>query len=242
MLAMVREPAGAEATIGGMDIKVVGPFVEDLDILKDEWDTWLKKSTARVKSLLKKAEVDAAGIGNTAESRVDLFLKQIGDRKEVTQPNLASLMLLIREETKSILLTGDGHSGDVLAGLEHQGELDSKGAIHVNVLKIPHHGAEYNSNLEFYECVSADHYIFCGNGEHNNPDLRIVTLLFEANAKKRPSKKFQVWFNSSSKQAPVGKPRSHMNELEALVKKLVTKSGAKAAVHYLDASEVELGL
>lgn len=239
MLALVRDPAGAEAKVGGMSIKVIGPFAEDLDILKDEWNIWLGKEKERVETLLSKAEKDAAAIDNALTSQVDLFLKQLGNRDAVTPPNLASLMLLVEEGNKSILLTGDGHSGDVLAGLEHQGALDGNGAIHVDVLKIPHHGSENNSNREFYERVSADHYVFCGNGEHENPDLEIVQLLFDVNLEKRPQAKFQVWFNSSSKQAPAGKPKTHMKVLESLVKKLVTASAGKAVVSYLNGSSVE---
>ena len=79
-----------------------------------------------------------------------------------------------------MLLTGDGHGADVLRGLERARRLDRSGRIHVDVLKVPHHGSEHNLDPDFAARVTADHYVFCANGEHANPDLRILRALFDA--------------------------------------------------------------
>ena len=44
--------------------------------------------------------------------------------------------------------------------------------------------------------VIADHYIFCGNGKHENPDLAAVTLLLDTNRELRPNAAYKLWFNS----------------------------------------------
>ena len=49
--------------------------------------------------------------------------------------------------------------------------LDANGKLHVDVLKVPHHGAEFNMSTPFAQAVTADDYIFCGNGFATNPEF-----------------------------------------------------------------------
>jgi beta-lactamase superfamily II metal-dependent hydrolase len=72
-----------------------------------------------------------------------------------------------------VLLIGDGVSSAILDGLTHHGELDADSRIHVNVLKVQHHGATANVMQAFVEPVTADRYVFCGNGAHHNPELEV---------------------------------------------------------------------
>lgn len=136
---------------------------------------------------------------------------EIGRRTKVTEPNLASLMLLL-EETKvgggvtRAIMTGDGHHEDVLAGLEHHGLLADGKGLHVDLLKIQHHGSEHNLDRDFIKRITADHYVFCANGEHENPDLRIIEVLLksrlgeddELSLNPEADQSFTVWLNCSS--------------------------------------------
>ncbi len=100
----------------------------------------------------------------------------------MTVPNLASLMVLIEKGGKKVLLTGDGHSADILKGLEFHDKLNQNAGknLHVDILKVQHHGSEHNIDIEFCQRITADHYIFCGNGEHENPDLDAVRVILNS--------------------------------------------------------------
>jgi hypothetical protein len=41
--------------------------------------------------------------------------------------------------------------------------------MHVDILKGPHHGSNRNVERIFFKRITADHYVFSGNGEHGNP-------------------------------------------------------------------------
>ena len=41
-------------------------------------------------------------------------------------------------------------------------KFDAAGRIHVDVLKVQHHGATANVDDAFVRAVTADHYVFCG--------------------------------------------------------------------------------
>ena len=145
--------------------------------------------------------------------------------KGVTAANLASLMLLVEEGTASVLLTGDGVSQEILDGLAHHGKLDGNQRIHVNVLKVQHHGAAANVEAKFVKSVTADHYVFCGNGAHHNPEKEVVEAFAKArlvevdgSAPIGPPTPFKFWFTSSSETPSLTAPRKeHMKVIEDTV-------------------------
>ena len=102
--------------------------------------------------LRREAERDAEMMPISEGEMVLSFMRSLatalGERNLVTPPNLASIMLLADEGGKRLLLTGDGHSADIVKGLRLHGLLDGQGRLHVDVLKVQHHGAEFNIEHE----------------------------------------------------------------------------------------------
>ncbi|HJR63788.1 MAG TPA: MBL fold metallo-hydrolase [Gemmatimonadaceae bacterium] len=254
-LMMVRDTKRA-ITVGGMKLYVLAPFEDDLEKLRDEWNKWLREHKAVIADLRRRAREDVDRLG---VSELDLFIQglaldadDLGRRSGVTPPNLASLMLLAEEKGKRVLLTGDGHANEVLRGLEHYGKLAPGGGLHVDALKVPHHGAEFNTTPELSRRVTADHYVFCGNGSHHNPDLAVVNLYADSrlgSAQKRSpnpeaSRPFTFWFNSSSTNSDgEGTKRlAHFKKVEALAKKRAQNSGGQMKVKFIKKSFEELTL
>src|SRR5207247_786314 len=130
-----------------------------------------------------------------------LQAEELGRRENVTAPNLASLMVLVDEAGKTVLLTGDGHHQDILDGLKQLDKLNGDGTIHLNVLKVQHHGSENNLDENFCQRVTADHYVFCGNGAHANPNLTVVQTIVDS--RKNDQRNFKLWFNSRASVADV---------------------------------------
>jgi hypothetical protein len=54
------------------------------------------------------------------------------------------------------------------------------GSFHVDVLKVQHHGSDRNVTPEFFTRVTADHYVFSGNGQHGNPERNTLQMLADA--------------------------------------------------------------
>lgn len=211
-LAMVRpsKPVIRLKPGGSLEIRVLGPFEKDLEILRAYWKAWLQnpKNAKSVKGLddwLEKHDPGLAGVGLDVDD-------ELGHRDNVTEPNLASLMLLLEEKQPDgrvvrAIMTGDGHHEDILAGLEHHGRLAPGGGLHVDVLKVQHHGSEHNLDRDFVKRITADHYLLCGNGEHKNPDLRVLGVLLDSRlgsgADRSPNAeagdRFTVWISCSSR-------------------------------------------
>jgi beta-lactamase superfamily II metal-dependent hydrolase len=251
---MVIKTGAPAIKVGSIRLKLIGPFAQDLKNLRKEWNTWLDDNLKVVKGLRTRAAQDEKNMSTntlddvigpqlTAASvlgEVELALaKTLGERKKVTAPNLASLMFLAEENGQTILLTGDGHWADILKGLDDAKSFDASNHCHVDVLKVQHHGSEHNIEKEFCDRVTADHYVFCGNGQHENPDNDVLDVIFDrrmANDKD----KFKFWFNSSSKESHDANGRKHMKGVEAQVAKLITKSKGRLKVEYIKGSSMRI--
>lgn len=249
-LALVREGA-RPVRLGGMTFSVIGPFSRDLDALRGKWDTWLREHREQLANLRRRMARDAGRLasGDVASLNAPLALAagELGNRARVTVPNLASLMLHVKEGRRAMLLTGDGHAREILKGLEKTGKLDRDGRIHVDVLKVQHHGAEHNTDPAFLERVSADTYVFCGNGEHENPDLRVVRAVIDSRLgpgatgeRGRRAGPFALRFNSSSRSAPRARERGHMRQVEEIVGSAERDSGGRLSSAFLDDSSFTL--
>lgn len=141
----------------GLSFTVVGPLNPEVVALQKAHDEFLKKAAAK---------------GKKTEAALAAFT-------DTSVPNLSSVVVLAEAGKKRMLLTGDARGDKVLKGLELVGLLkdDGKSTMHVDVFKCPHHGSKRNNDRIFFRRVTADHYVFSGNGEHGNPARETLEML-----------------------------------------------------------------
>lgn len=254
---MMIDPAdpGPDLSLGSITLRVLGPFRKDLDKLRKEWNDWLEKHQAIVKTIRDEARRDRGDLGaSDLDAVFDPMLqaadtlgaleiataKKLGRRSRVTTPNLASLMFLVQEDDgRTLLLTGDGHADDILNGLDHHGAFDAAGRLHVTILKVQHHGAEHNLHRAFCDAITADQYVFCGNGEHQNPDLDVLQLIYDRRMA-NDQRKFRFWFNSTSTLSSANDGRDHMAKVEKLVSKLARSSSGRLTNKFITGSSMRI--
>jgi hypothetical protein len=248
------QPAqGEKVTLGSLKIAVLGPSDDDIARLRASWQQWLALNDKALKKLQAEMLADESRLGTLSPRIVanPMLDAALGDGLgDVTEANLASIMLLVEEGTSTVLLTGDGVSQEIIDGLAHHGKLDAGGRIHVNVLKVQHHGAEANTTKDFVKRVTADHYVFCGDGNHTNPEKTVV----EAYAKARlvgidgggplgPPTPFKFWFTTSgdTPDTTKGKPRQkHMKKIEDAVQVLRQGNEARMSAEFLTSGQFEI--
>lgn len=240
-LMLVRD-SKEPVMVGGMKVFIIGPHGKDLVVLRQKWNAWLEANKDALAQIEAKAKLDGSNLGRNEVARITAAMlaqaEQFGNRSNVTAPNLASLMLLVEENDKTIMLTGDGHADDILKGLEHYGKLDQDGRIRVDVLKVQHHGAANNIDADFCKAVKAKHYVFCGNGEFTNPELPVIELIFKSRSSDGDN--FKFWFNSSSKVADSDDNKKYMKSVEKLVRKLASTSGGRMKFFFVKGSKFNL--
>lgn len=155
-----------------LELTIVGPTQLNLNELENEWIDWLN---AQENSILSN----------------DPFVMANSD---ASVPNLSSIMFLAKVDNRTMLFTGDGRSDHLLNGLRKIGLLNSQGQMHVNVLKLPHHGSNRNLTRTFFRKVTADIYIASANGRDGNPDL--ATLIWIVEAAKKQHRQVEIVFTN----------------------------------------------
>jgi hypothetical protein len=149
---LVQRGAGATVeVVPGLTFTVLSPDRPELEKLRTTWEQWETDHPAR----------EAANV----------------DRSVF---NLSSIVVLARAGDRTLLLTGDARSDEIVTGLEREGLLDDAQPLTVDVLKLPHHGSSRNVDDEFFARVHAHHYVISANGRDGNPEDETLTMLCDA--------------------------------------------------------------
>ena len=101
-----------------------------------------------------------------------------------TVPNMASIVVIAeaagaRGKKIRMLLSGDARGDVMLESLQLAGLMD-KGHCHFDLMKVQHHGSSHSTTQDFFEKVTADHYVISGNGKHDIPHADALAWLSAA--------------------------------------------------------------
>lgn len=151
------DDAPEPVSLGNLRLTIVGPTRANLQELRLKWLDWLDRFGPDIAS------------GNPS-------LMANADK---SVPNLSSLMFLAEANERTALFTGDGRSDHLLDGLEASGLVSSGGTLHLDVLKVMHHGSDRNATRTFFRRITADTYIVSANGNPDNPDLSTLIWIVE---------------------------------------------------------------
>ena len=216
--------------IGDFKVTILGPSQDEIEDLRRGWNNWLRTN----RDVRRELDRYVRGRFEAIESdEVDPFdlrdWNDIPDFRGVTVPNVASIVLLIEADGARVLVTGDVQQDILLRHLEESGLVDERGSLHVDILKIPHHGSHHNADENFCRRVSADHYLFTGiDGRNTNPEISVIDMYWNARlgkpevrakapeANRRP---FTFYFSSHSSKKR-GATRKHMQRIQQRVRTL----------------------
>jgi hypothetical protein len=171
------ETAKEPIKFGALSLQIVGPNKKNLEELRKIWLAWLKKT-----------EDDAMNDPTTLANADD------------SVPNLSSVVVLATCNNKTALLTGDARGDHLVSGLG-TAQLLTNGKLHVDLLKVQHHGSNRNSTKTFFRNITADKYLISANGDNDNPDLQTLEWIVEtAHAAGRPIQIFVTNETASTKK------------------------------------------
>jgi beta-lactamase superfamily II metal-dependent hydrolase len=154
---ITAEKTAEPQAIAGLEFRVVGPRQAEIEALQDKFDKYIKKEGLSVEAVLAAYSDDSV-------------------------TNISSIVCLASFGNKTILLTGDARGDKITEGLKKAGMLKKK-PMKVDILKVPHHGSDRNLAPEFFEKITADAYVFSGNGKHGNPDRSTLEYLVDSRGK-----------------------------------------------------------
>ncbi len=134
-------------------IVVLSPRADEIEGLRKEWLKQMKRLRAK----------------EAASAQVSAYLDK-------SPYNLSSLVCLLHQEDHTMLLTGDARGDLILKALD-AAALTSNGELHVNVLKLPHHGSIRDVDVDFFQRITAEHYVISGDGRYGNPESKTLEMI-----------------------------------------------------------------
>lgn len=189
---LVMFPAPKEVLLGnGLSLMVIGPDRDRVKAFQKRWNKDLK-------AILKKEKDSASATSFADESPF----------------NLASICVLAEMKGRSMLLTGDARGDFVLETLEKANRLLKTKPMHVDLMKVPHHGSDRNVEDVFFERITADHYVISGDGEHGNPEPEALRMIGRA----RGTAKYTIHFTFTEDAHRLEKNEKRKKALQAVDK------------------------
>ncbi|KJG06653.1 metallo-beta-lactamase [Photobacterium angustum] len=156
--------AGQVHTVGPFTLKVLSPERSQLERLLHKWPS----------------EVES---GATAAHDNDyaLSLEEIWSVDEFESDssvyNGSSIAFLLEVDNKKMLFLGDAHDPVVLDNLKKLG-FDETNKLHLDLVKISHHGSQYNTSSEFLSLLQSSRYVISTNGSrHGLPNKRTIARI-----------------------------------------------------------------
>jgi hypothetical protein len=135
---------------------ILAPRSEEIARMRDEWSRQLEH--------LKQ--------GKTHSAAVAAYVDQ-------SPTNLSSIVCLAQQGERKMLLTGDARGDLVLQALDSAG-VSKQGSLHVDILKLPHHGSMRDLDVDFFARITADHYVISGDGRYGNPETQTLEMIADS--------------------------------------------------------------
>lgn len=240
--------------IGNLKITLIGPLESELESLREAWNDWASGHKNKINVIEKKIHKQIEKFANNQlkENPFNYYnWNVIPDFKDLSIPNVASLVLMVEEDGKKLLLAGDSQQEKILQGLKAAGYLDD-GYIHLDVLKVQNHGSKHNFHENFTRRVSANHYIFCGDSTYGNPDPEVLDIIYKSRigskskltkAVEAKGEPFTFWFSTTSKSLPKrSKKHANFKRLEKLSHKLTEESEGLMSTKFVTEDYVTLNI
>lgn len=154
-----------------LELIVIGPDEKNLKILQEDWNK-------KVKAILEKED-------KKAKAEVAAYVDK-------SVYNLSSIVVLAKSEGKTMLLTGDARGDYTLEALRGAGILKDE-PLHVDLLKLPHHGSDRNVDQDYFDNLQAKHYVISADGKYTNPDVPTLEMI----VKSRQDDDFTIWLTNA---------------------------------------------
>lgn len=165
-------------------IQVIAPSENARDIYKEEYKKLYPAVSA--KGVAKQME---KSLKDLADEEIDPAYQKV---------NNSSIAMIIQTRDKSYLMTGDSMATDMYNFLTEHLQYSKDNPLHVDVMKMPHHGSRYNINNDLLDVIDCNKYLITtdgGSGNANHPDRQTIAKILKRDG--RPDKHIEIHLNYS---------------------------------------------
>lgn len=172
--SIVKYPHTANPVkLGSLTVTAVGPDEKNLARLQADWDK-------KVAELLKK-EADKKAKA------------ELADYVDKSVYNLSSIVVWVEQDGKTMLLTGDARGDYTMTALKAAGIMKEGEPLHLDLLKLPHHGSDRNVKQDYFDNLIAKHYVISADGRFTNPEVKTLEMISAS----RKDDDFTIWITNA---------------------------------------------
>ncbi|RZR49006.1 ComEC/Rec2 family competence protein [Vibrio vulnificus] len=94
--------------------------------------------------------------------------------------NGSSIAFMLQADDQRMLFLGDAYDTCIVESLKQLG-FKEQNKLQLSLVKISHHGSQYNTSSDFLSMISATHYVISTNGaRHGLPNKRTIARILAA--------------------------------------------------------------
>lgn len=156
--------AGQVHKVGPFKLTVLSPDQHQLKHLLHKWPS-----------------EDESSATAAHDNDYELSLKEIWEAdKFEADPSIyngSSIAFLLEAENTRMLFLGDAHDQILVESLKELGFSESN-KLHLDLVKVSHHGSQYNTSSEFLSLLQSSRYVISTNGSrHGLPNKRTIARI-----------------------------------------------------------------
>lgn len=158
--------AGQVYTVGPFTLKILSPERNQLERLLHKWPS-----------------EGESGLTAAHDNDYHLSFEEIWAQDEFESDssvyNGSSIAFLLEIENTKMLFLGDAHDQVVVANLRKLGFSETN-KLNVEIVKISHHGSQFNTSSEFLSLIQTSRYVISTNGSrHGLPNKRTIARIIK---------------------------------------------------------------
>lgn len=143
--------------IGDAKIIILSPTMDQLERLNAKWK--YEKETCR----------NHRGVNSDHQKSIEQLQNEVEEIK-TSITNESSITFLMEYKNNRLLFLGDSSPSVIVSSLGKLGYSKEK-KIHIDYVKLSHHGSKYNTSYELLDRIECENYLVSTDGTRNNhPD------------------------------------------------------------------------
>lgn len=158
--------AGQVHRVGPFKLTVISPGQNQLECLLHKWPSGSE-----------------SGATAAHDNDYQLSLKEIWEADEFESDssvyNGSSIAFLLEVDNTKMLFLGDAHDQVIVKSIKELG-FSRTNKLHLDLVKISHHGSQYNTSSEFLSLLRSSRYVISTNGsKHGLPNKRAIARIIK---------------------------------------------------------------
>ena len=181
---------------GGMTLTLLSPGPVETDALKTAWLKELDDNELDTESpdyaeeLAMKMHRKGVALPSTLGDEDTESVEELASHlftEDDSPANGSSIAVLAEHDGRTCLLTGDAVPSALIRSIRRLLATRHETSLHVDAVKLPHHGSQNNLSAELLDLVVSPRWLFSTNGmQHNHPDGPAVARVLVANEDRQP--------------------------------------------------------